>query len=65
MDRTHDAQEHAHGASNRWGSGQLGVWVRHKTETGDLGDRREMLTGVGDEGKQTDFGEVGTGGCDR
>jgi hypothetical protein len=27
--------------------------VRCKTERGDRGDRREVLTGVGDEGEQT------------
>jgi hypothetical protein len=33
--------------------------VKRKTERGDRGDRREVLTGVGDEGERTDFGEVG------
>jgi hypothetical protein len=33
--------------------------VKHKTERGDRGDRRKVLTGVGDEGERTDFGEVG------
>jgi hypothetical protein len=56
---THSAQEHAPGASDRWGSRQLGAWVKRKTERGDRGDRREVPTGTGDEGEQTDFGKVG------
>jgi hypothetical protein len=51
----HGVQEHALGASNRRGSGQLEAWVKAKTERGDQGDRRELLTGVGDEGERPDF----------
>jgi hypothetical protein len=39
--------------------------VRHKTDRGKRGDRREVLTGVGDEGQRTDFGEVGPCVCGR
>jgi hypothetical protein len=33
-------------------------------DRGKRGDRREVPTGVGDEGERTDFGEVGARGCD-
>jgi hypothetical protein len=51
------AQELAPGASNPRGYGQLGAWMRCKTERGDREDRDDVLTRVGDEWERPDFGE--------
>jgi hypothetical protein len=45
------------GASNQQGSVQLAAWMRGKTERGDRGDRRDVLTNGGDRRRWTDFGE--------
>jgi hypothetical protein len=45
------------GASNLWGFRQLGPWVRCKTERGDRGDHRDMLTNGGDRWRWPDFEE--------
>jgi hypothetical protein len=51
------AQELAPSVSNPRGSGQLGAWMRCKTERGDREDRDDVLTRVGDERERPDFGE--------
>jgi hypothetical protein len=51
------------GASNPQGSGRVGARVRCKTERGDRGDRKGVLTGVEDGGRRPKSeGQRGTRG---
>jgi hypothetical protein len=66
MDRTrttHRIEELAPDASNPQGSGRVGARVRCKTERGDRGDNKGVLTGVEDGGRRPKSEVNGGGGA--
>jgi hypothetical protein len=60
--RSFATQERGHGASNQWGSGQLGIRVRHKTERGDRDEHDGGSPRAEDDGSGR-FSKVNRGGA--